>query len=501
MRVRVLGVLGLLSVLLVLGLAFSILSAGSRALTQDLEINRVASLNRFSQVAADAASSNDWVGLQTAMDAYSDLYGEGVLIRSQDRMMVSGRLDPNRADVKDALFNASLNLSLTKLAPLRPFGPNAMLVSRSFGTANQVMGEVVLEIDAGAAQGKLRAMWLGVLAAATILEVALLFGAARVTRWVLRPIHRLNSAVLELEETGSMRRLPQDGPPELRKLSRSLTTMAAAVQGSLDQQRQLIADTSHQLRNPVAALRLRVDLLQLELKGSTDPGTISAVTAELDRVEELLDGVLMLATAENRAFEGAAGKAVGPAAGSEQGRANPYLTVQEELERASATAGRNGTVLALGPPPEADVYVNCNPLELAQMVGELLENAIKYAAGGHVQVSVTAHPNTVDIDVSDDGPGMSPGDLALGTTRFWRSPHHRDIRGTGLGLTIVDKLAEANGGRLVLGTREPHGLRTTLAFPLVPLVEQRAPRARRDPGTQPLVEQRAPRARRDPGAR
>nr|WP_287934215.1 HAMP domain-containing sensor histidine kinase [Arthrobacter sp.] len=507
MRVRVLGVLGLLSVLLVLGLAYSILSAGSRALTQDLEINRVASLNRFSQVAADAASSNDWAGLQTAMNAYSTLYGEGVLVRAQDRTLVSGRLDPNRAVVKDALFNASLNLSLTKLAPLRPFGPDAMLVARSFGSANQVMGEVVLEVDAGTAQGKLRALWLGVLAAATVLEVALLFGAARVTRWVLRPIHRLNSAVVELEETGSMRRLPQDGPPELRELSRSLTTMAAAVQGSLDQQRQLIADTSHQLRNPVAALRLRVDLLQLQLKDSSDPGTISAVTAELDRVEELLDGVLMLATAENRAFEGAARKAVGPAGGPDHGRANPYLAVQEELERASAAAGRNGTALALGRPPEADVYVDCNPFELAQMVGELLENAIKYAAGGHVQITVTTHADTVDIDVFDDGPGMSPEELALSTTRFWRSPGHRDIRGTGLGLTIVDTLAAANGGRLLLGTRDPHGLRATLVFPLVepvdtqPVVEQRAPRARRDRSAQPVVEQRAPRARRDPGAR
>nr|WP_218062999.1 HAMP domain-containing sensor histidine kinase [Arthrobacter sp. SDTb3-6] len=465
------GVLGLLSVLLVVGLAYSILSAGSRALGQDLEINRLASLNRFSQVAADAAATHEWAGLKTAMDTYSKLYGEGILVHTQDRTLVSGVLDPARADVRDALFNASLNLSLTKLPALRPVGPGTMLVSTSFGSANQVMGEVVLEVDAGTAQAKLRTLWILVIAAGALLEVGLLFGAARVTRWVLRPIHRLNSAVVELEETGSMRRVPEDGPPELRELSRSLTTMAAAVKGSLEQQRQLIADTSHQLRNPVAALRLRVDLLQL--KAGPEPEAFSAVTAELGRVEELLDGVLMLATAENRAFEGTAGKAVGPVPASEHDRANALLAVQEELDRATAAATGSGTKLSLQSSPDAELYVACSPFELAQMLGELLENAIKYAPGGHIRLTLKASAATVDIEVSDDGPGMSPDDLALSTTRFWRSPDHRDIRGTGLGLTIVDRLAEANGGTLVLGPSEPHGLRARLVLPRWPGPDRR----------------------------
>ncbi len=465
MRVRVLAVLGLFSVLLVLGLAYSILSAGSRGLTQDLEINRVASLNRLSQVAADAAATNEWSGLQTEMDVYSHLYGEGVVARSQDRELVSGTLDPHRADVKDALSNASLNLSLTKLPQLRPWGASSMLVSRSFGSANQVTGEVVLEVNADIAQTKLRTLWVVVIVSAAMLEVALLFGAARVTRWVLRPIHRLNSAIVELEEKGSMRRLPADGPPELRELSRSLTTMAAAVQRSLDQQRQLIADTSHQLRNPVAALRLRVDILLLHLQENADTGSVAAVTAELDRVEELLDGVLMLATAENRAFEGVARRAVGQVHATARTLSNPYAAVQEELERATAAAGRAGTSLTFETVPDAELYMACNPFELSQMVGELLENAIKYAAGGHVEVSICAEADAVKIVVSDNGPGMSADELEASTARFWRAPGHREIPGSGLGLTIVDRFAEANGGKLVLGSLKPHGLRASLLFP------------------------------------
>lgn len=470
MRLRVLGVLGLLSVLLVFGLAYSILNAGSRSLTQDLEINRVSSLNRFSQVATDAASAKEWAGLQAAMDAYSNLYGEGILIRTQDRTLTSGKVDADRVDVRNALFNSSLNLNLTKLPPVSPLGVEPMLVSRSFGSANQVMGEVVLEVDSSTAQVKLRTLWLVVIAAAAILEVALLFAAARVSRWVLRPIHRLNSAVLELKTTGSMRRLPQDGPPELRELSRSLTAMAMAVQRSLDQQRQLVADTSHQLRNPVAALRLRVDLLQLQLKKNTAPDTVTAVTAELDRVEELLDGLLMLASAENRAFEGAARKTVGPDSVSAQNRSNVLIAVQEELERAAVASSRNGTTLTFETPLETDLFVRCNPFELGQMVGELIENAVKYAAGGHVQVTIKACANVVEIGVCDDGPGMSADELAACTRRFWRAPRLREIPGTGLGMTIVERLVEANGGTMLLTAAKPQGLMASLLFSRISMV-------------------------------
>jgi signal transduction histidine kinase len=99
------------------------------------------------------------------------------------------------------------------------------------------------------------------------------------------------------------------------------------------------------------------------------------------------------------------------------------------------------------------------------MVGELINNAIKYAAGAHISVAVRERPDGNVIEVSDDGPGLSADERAAATTRFWRSPGHREIRGNGLGMTIVDKLAGANGGRLVLAERSPHGLIARIEFP------------------------------------
>ena len=466
MKLRVLGVLSVLAILIVVFASTAILTSASRELTQELQINRAASLNRLAQVAFDAATDGgDATQLQTEMDRYSELYGEGVLIRLQAGTLRSGGLSEDRSDVRDAVARANLNLSDTTLAPLQPFGTGSEVISRSFGSASQVLGEAVLEVNPDAARQKLRDRWLLVGVAAAALAALLLIGAARVTGWVLRPVHRLNSAVTELEATGRTGNLPEAGPPELRELSRSFTRMARTVSESIDSQRQLIADTSHQLRNPVGALRLRIDLLQLELQTARERKAADGVLAELERVEEILDGVLRLAAAEHRAFEDSAGGPPGTPTHGLPAVIDPYPVLQEETERAGPAARRSGSSILLADPPVPAVHIACNAAELAQMVGELINNAVKYAAGAGITVAVRVRKEAVAVEISDAGPGLSAEGRAAATSRFWRSPEHRAISGNGLGMTIVDKLAAANGGRLLLTEGSPHGLIACLEFP------------------------------------
>jgi len=465
-KLRVLGVLSLLAVFIVIGVSSIILASGSRELTQEVQINRVAALNRFAQVAYDAALDNDSTQLQREMDGYSGLYGEGILIRlQQGTTMRSGGLNEDRADVRDALSRASLNLSDTTIPALQPFGTGTKVISRSFGTASQVLGEAVLDVDLEAARQKLRERWLVVGLAAFALGALLILAAERVTGWVLRPVNRLNAAVLELEATGRTSQLPADGPPELRELSHSFTAMAQTVSESIDSQRQLIADTSHELRNPVGALRLRIDLLQLELETGAEKAAADGVVAELERVEEILDGVLKLASAEHKAFEGSAR---GGRPADLPNIIDPYTVLHEEVERAGPAARRSGASLVLDPPTDPPLQLACNAEELAHMVGELLTNAIKYAPAAHISVAIVPGAEATAIEVSDDGPGLSVDQIASSTTRFWRAPQHKHIRGNGLGMPIVDRLAEANGGRLVLEERSPHGLTASIVFPHPP---------------------------------
>ncbi|MBT2549232.1 HAMP domain-containing sensor histidine kinase [Arthrobacter sp. ISL-65] len=465
MRLRVLGILSLLSVLMVIAAAGAILSSASRELTQEVEINRNAALNRFGQVAYDAALDGDSTQLRREMEGYSRLYGEGILIRMQQGTLRSGGLGEDKAEVRDAVSRASLNVSDTDLPTLQPLGSGSEVISRSFGTASQVLGEAVLEVKLDAARQKLRERWLVVGLAGAVLEALLLLAAARLTGWVLRPVHRLNAAVTELEATGRSSQLPADGPPELRELSRSFSAMAQTVTASIDSQRQLIADTSHQLRNPVGALRLRIDLLQLELQTDRQQAAAAGVVAELERVEELLDGVLKLAAAEHKAFEGSARSAVRPDSRRTPDLIDPFPVLQEEVERAAPAARSSGATLVLEAQPGTPLQLACRPDELAHMVGELLTNAIKYAPAARISVAVRRRPGGFAIEVSDDGPGLSAVERAASTGRFWRSPRHRGIPGNGLGMTIVDRLAEANGARLLLEERSPHGLLARIDFP------------------------------------
>ncbi|MFE4194439.1 ATP-binding protein [Paenarthrobacter sp. NPDC056912] len=461
MKFRVLGILSLLVVIIVVTMSSVILTSASRELTQELQINRVAALNRFAQLASDAAEDNDTTQLQREMDRYSELYGEGILIRLQQQTIRSGSLSADQPEVRDALNRASLNLSDTTLNPVRAFGTGGDIISRSFGTASQVLGEVVLEVDLDAARQKLRERWLAVVLAAVALGALLLLAAARITGWVLRPVHRLSRAVHELETTGKTSQLPEAGPPELRELSRSFTAMAGTVTDSMESQRRLIADTSHQLRNPVGALRLRIDLLQLELKSEPEKAAAAGVVEELERVEEMLDGVLKLATAEHRAFEGAT--RADQAEHQRHAVIDPFPVLQGEVERAAPAARNAGSQLTLETPaPESQIA--CDPDELAHMVGELLTNAIKYAPGARITVATRQTQGGTVVVISDDGPGLPAEQLAASTARFWRAPQHGKIPGNGLGMTIVERLAQANGGRLVLERRSPHGLTARLEF-------------------------------------
>lgn len=463
MKLRVLGVLSLVSLLLVTGVSYALMASASRELTQELQINRVAALNRFAQVAYDAALTNDSAQLEREMERYSELYGEGIVARLPDETLRSGALDEKRDDVSTALANASLNLIDTVLPPLLPFGTGHEVISRSFGNANQVLGEVVLEVNQDPARQELRERWLLIGLAAATLAVLLLLLAARITGWVLRPVQRLNSALAELAATGKTGQLPEDGPPELRELTHSFTSMVETVAASMESQRQLIADTSHELRNPVGALRLRTDLLHLELQSTAQRQAAASVLAEVERVEEILDGVLKLAAAEHRAFRGGTrgGDRDARLAGA---RIDPYTVLQEEVERAAPAAGRSAADVLLVA-EAGTVELDCNRSELAQMVGELLNNAIKYAPAARITVSLSSLPRLVAVEIVDDGPGLSKEQRAAATTRFWRAPQHRSVPGNGLGMAIVRRLADANGACLVLAQGVPQGLVARLEFP------------------------------------
>ncbi|MFH0517279.1 ATP-binding protein [Streptomyces sp. M41] len=458
MRTRVLTVVLAFAVLAVAGFAIPLLGVTASQRTQQLIAARTADLDRFAGLADHAAESGDTAALTAEVTRYTELYGEPVVVVDAGRAPVvqTGGMraaDPAVARLVDAALR---NQRVSPGGTLRPWSRGDKLLARPVGTGTRVSGAVVLRASVRAAADDLALRWTLVLAGAGLVAAACVLLARRATRWVVRPLHRLDRAVGALAAGLPAEHARAGGPPELRQLATGFNRMADTVTTALEQQRRLVADTSHQLRNPLAALRLRIDSLQSRLPDSATR-TYTGVTAELERMEHLLDDLLALANAEHRAGE----LSVTDVRGA---RCDASAVAAAQAQLWQPVAEQAGVRLEFVPGPA--VRMPCTDGELAQLADILLDNAIKYAgAGAHVETRCyTDGPDAV-FEVRDDGPGLAPAELTRAGTRFWRSDRHSAVRGSGLGLAIAERLTAGRGGHVTFTPTEPHGLRVRVALP------------------------------------
>jgi signal transduction histidine kinase len=231
--------------------------------------------------------------------------------------------------------------------------------------------------------------------------------------------------------------------------------MSDAVATSAEEQRRLVADTSHQLRNPLAALRLRVDTLDPHIAPAAR-ATYRSTVVELDRLEALLDGLLDLASAESRATALAAAARTGD-------RVELGGVVAERLDAWRPPALEAGVRLQAS--ASQPVEAACTRSEVEQLLDVLLDNAVKYAGrGATVEITVESCDGRALLEVRDDGPGLPAEQLEQATQRYWRAPGSA-ARGSGLGLPIAERLVTARGGTLRVSSPPGAGLVVSIELP------------------------------------
>jgi signal transduction histidine kinase len=469
-RTRVQTVLLLFGVLAVAAFAVPLLLFTASDRTQQLVLARSSDLDRFASLMDRAAGTGDTSAITAEARRYTLLYGEPLVVtdtRGHPVVQTGGMraADPSVARLIDAALR---NQTAHPGAALRPWSRGHRLFAEPAGTGTQVSGAVVLRADVDTAAGDIARRWAAVLAGTALVALACTVLARAATRWVVSPLRRLDRAVGELAAglppEHTLPRVPQrrrgsasvGGPPELRQLATGFNRMARTVTAALEQQRRLVADTSHQMRNPMAALRLRVDALHTHLRPSADRA-YAGVDTELDRLETLLDDMLALATAEHRAGE---------------------LTVTDDpdtaCEAAEVTLDRHRlwepvarrAGVRLAAQADEPVTALCTDRELAQVTDILLDNAIKYAGrGARVRLACTTEGPYAVVTVTDDGPGLRAEEIDRATTRFWRSARQAGTSGTGLGLAIAEQLLAGRDGRLELAPAHPRGLRARALVP------------------------------------
>jgi signal transduction histidine kinase len=441
----------------VAGFAVPLLDATAAGRTQEFVLARTGDLDRFAALAQQAGGPAGADTLAQEVQAHHAVYGEGVVVVDRSgRAMVEAGLRADEPAVVAAVDAALRNQPAARPERLRPWSTEPILLARPIGTGTQVGGAVVLRAEPAAAAADIGAAWAVVLLGALLAAVACAALALLLARWVLRPVRELAAGVGEVAAGHPGAHVsPRAGPTELRELATAFNRMSDAVATSAEQQRRLVADTSHQLRNPLAALRLRVDTLDPHI-AAAGRTTYRSTMVELDRLEALLDGLLDLASAESRATDLAAG--AGPA-----DRAELTAVVAERIDAwRPAARGAGVRIDAAAPEP---VEVACTTSELEQVLDVLLDNAVKYAGRGTtVEIAARSDGGRARLEVRDDGPGLPAEHLQQATERFWRAPGST-ARGSGLGLPIAERLVTARGGTLRMASPPGHGLVVTIELP------------------------------------
>ena len=276
----------------------------------------------------------------------------------------------------------------------------------------------------------------------------------------LQPLRDVATEVA-LRDSQDWRPLPlQQVPREAVPLIERINSLLADVEQSIQLQRRFVADAAHQLRTPVAGIRVLAQNLAEEL--ATHPQEEAAwrpLLAQLerstDRMSRLIGQLLSLARSET---------ALSIDAEHETLDIVPLL--RESAEPLVLRALREGRSLVLEAPDEP-VPARAHPLWLGEVVNNLLDNALRYG-GPHVMLRVTpGDEGGAEVVVEDDGPGVPPEHLAQLFEPFWRG-ERADLRndgGTGLGLTIAREVVQRLGGRIEAATRpEVQGLRFTITL-------------------------------------
>jgi two-component system sensor histidine kinase MprB len=267
---------------------------------------------------------------------------------------------------------------------------------------------------------------------------------------------RLTATAEQVTETGDLRHRIATDPAgaaddEPARLAAAFNAMLAALAGSRDAQRQLVADASHELRTPLTAIRANVELLghAPDLPRPEREAMLASARSQLEDLTVLVGDLVDLARPDG------AGGACGDDE-PEDIRLDQLVLAAVERARRHAPPGTAFTV-AVEP-----TIVRGTRARLARAVGNMLDNAVKWSPPGGA-VEVETHEGTVIV--RDHGPGIADADLPHVFDRFYRAPAARGLPGSGLGLAIVRHVADAHGGTVRAERADGGGTLVRLALP------------------------------------
>lgn len=285
------------------------------------------------------------------------------------------------------------------------------------------------------------ALVYGVLAALLLSGVLGYF----IVRGALAPVKQVTRTAKGIEESSDLgRRVAYRGPhDEVEHLATTFDRMLERLNKAFESQKQFVADASHELRTPLTVIKGNLDLLKRNLGEDDRRESLKGIRTEADRMARVVDDLLVLAEVE----------------GGRLGR-HDRVALEEVLMDGLARAQKlaNNRKVFLG--RHENLFVFGDAYRLKQMLGNLVDNAIKYTPeGGTITLSLLREGDQARLDVADTGVGIPAGHLSHIFERFYRvdKARSRAEGGTGLGLAIVKQIAESSGGRVAVSSEPGKG--------------------------------------------
>jgi len=275
----------------------------------------------------------------------------------------------------------------------------------------------------------------------------------------LAPVNRIIESAERIGVSNLSRRLEVPrAKDELRRLTEQVNAMLDRIEASVKRITQFTADASHDLRTPLALIRTNAELaLRRSRSDSEYRETLARILATSEETSELIEQLLLLARADANVAQ----------LNREPTMLSPVL--QAVAQKAAVLAAAKGLAFSYtGLSSKPCLFANQPALE--RLFLTVLDNAIKYTPpGGKVSLGVQVENSKADIEITDTGIGISEKDLPLVFERFYRADQarSREIRGSGLGLSIAKWIAEIHNGSIELQSHAGQGTRVTIRLPLI----------------------------------
>ena len=320
---------------------------------------------------------------------------------------------------------------------------------------SQVIGAVyAYEYDTEQA-ALLEGLQANLLRLSAMIGVAVLVLSVVLSRVLTRKIGQLLTTIRQVREGAYSHRAEIAGHDEIAQIGQEFNSLTDRLQTTENARRRFVSDASHELKTPLAAIRLLSDsILQTE---HMDPATtrefVADIGAEAERLSRITEDLLRLTRLDSGVLEKPVEVEVLPVL--EQVMRMMSLVAQEKQVELTYTAEPGCTVLA-------------TPDELHQVIYNLTDNAVKYTgAGGAVQVALSRREENVILTVADNGTGIPEEDLPRIFERFYRvdKARSRAAGGTGLGLSIVSNTVKRRGGTVEAANRPEGGSVFTVRWP------------------------------------